>query len=102
RTTGEFSVAGFGGTEEPFRVFRGNLLYRVPVVGATIMSVVIDGGARQGDSGGGVFNSRGELSGVLWGSNGSQSCFTSIQDYRETIDKAIAQIDQIPPVAGLA
>jgi thiol-disulfide isomerase/thioredoxin len=49
----------------------------------------ISGHARQGDSGGGVFNSRGRLVGVLWGTNGEMVVGVQAGRIHLILDEAI-------------
>jgi hypothetical protein len=60
------TIAGYG--KGTYRALRGNCTqYLSPTVKLPREMVEVSVAARQGDSGGPIFNSRGELAGVLWG-----------------------------------
>ncbi|MEN6494966.1 MAG: serine protease [Thermoguttaceae bacterium] len=59
------------GPDGRYRCNQGEALgYTRPAVNATYETLELRGAAREGDSGGPVFNSRGELAAVLWGTDG--------------------------------
>jgi hypothetical protein len=62
----ELVIAGFG--SGPFRAARGQCLqYVTPSLELPLEMVQVTAAARNGDSGGPIFNTRGELAGVLFG-----------------------------------
>ncbi|MDO5112842.1 MAG: serine protease [Planctomycetia bacterium] len=68
--------AGYG-PDGKYREGRGKLLGYCEVRGGkTSETLVVEGRARQGDSGGPILNSQGELVGVLWGTDGRTVCGT--------------------------
>jgi len=62
----ELLVCGYGSTGQ-YRCLRGRLTGYATPVETLYPSMKIKGAVRPGDSGGGVFNLRGELVGVVWG-----------------------------------
>ena len=69
-------LAGYGGNGE-YRAVAGRCTqYLAPERNWPMELVELDAPARQGDSGGPIFNSRGELAGVLSGSGFGQTCGT--------------------------
>jgi len=74
-------VAGYGQNADMtgFQMASGKVLQYVILgkeEGLPIETIAISTGVRQGDSGGPVFNRYGELAGILWGSNGSETMGT--------------------------
>ena len=68
--------AGYGSTGQ-YHVQKGRLEgYCTVQNGGTAETLVITGSARQGDSGGPIVNTNGELVGVLWGTDGHTICGT--------------------------
>jgi S1-C subfamily serine protease len=63
-----------------------------PVGGSTWSWVIFDAPCCHGDSGGGIFNSRGEVVGVVWGSDGKAHA-TCGRPFREIIKRA-TQLEQ--------
>ena len=53
----------------------------------------ISGHARQGDSGGGVFNEQGKLVGVLWGTDGQEVVCVQAGRLQKLLDTAIVRTD---------
>jgi hypothetical protein len=67
-------LAGYGGNGD-YRAMAGRCTqYLAPEKSWPMELVELDAPARQGDSGGPIFNSRGELAGVLSGSGFGQTC----------------------------
>jgi hypothetical protein len=67
---GEPLRAGGVGPDGRWRSVRGTLAgYRTTAGGTAHETLEMSGGARDGDSGGPVFNGRGELAGVIWGTD---------------------------------
>lgn len=65
-------IAGYG--QGPYRAAAGRCVqYLSPDVRLPSETVEVSVAARQGDSGGPILNSRGELAGVLWGSGGGRT-----------------------------
>lgn len=98
---GKFRVCGFG-MDRTFKVVTGSLSGGLFNPETKMESATLDVGARQGDSGGGVFNEKGELAGVVWGSNGAYSAFVSVQKAKGFIQRAVERVDKIQPLRGLA
>jgi len=65
------TIAGFGPSPHAFREARGRVVGRGKPMGRGYAADFIDvsTGARQGDSGGPMFNQSGEVAGILWGSS---------------------------------
>jgi len=65
------TIAGFGSSPHTFRESRGRVVGRGKPMGRGYAADFIDvsTGARQGDSGGPMFNQSGEVAGILWGSS---------------------------------
>ncbi len=75
---------------------------------STYETLKIDGPARQGDSGGPVYNASGEIVGVLWGTDGSDAYATycgrvlkTLCDYSPTFAPSAVQAD-VPSQPSLA
>lgn len=65
------TVAGFGSHPHTFREATGRVIGRGKPVGRYAADFIdVSAGARQGDSGGPIFNEAGEVAGILWGSDG--------------------------------
>ena len=65
-------IAGYG--QGLYRAAAGRCVqYLSPAVRMPSETVEVSVAARQGDSGGPIFNARGELAGVLWGSGGGRT-----------------------------
>lgn len=66
------TIAGYG--QGPFRAASGQCTqYVAPGMRLPMETVEVAVSARQGDSGGPILNSRGELAGVLWGAGGGRT-----------------------------
>ncbi|MBR4975887.1 MAG: trypsin-like peptidase domain-containing protein [Thermoguttaceae bacterium] len=70
---------------------------------ATYETLKIDGPARQGDSGGPVYNASGEIVGVVWGTDGSDAYATycgrvlkTLCDYSPTFNPDVVRADASP------
>ncbi|MDO4570333.1 MAG: serine protease [Planctomycetia bacterium] len=85
--------AGYG-SNGTFRCVAGNLLgYCAVGKSKNCETLVVSGQARLGDSGGPIFNSNGELVGVLWGTDGRTICGS----YNGRIVKFLATAFPTPP-----
>lgn len=71
-------AAGYGG-EGRYRQYGGS------VYGYRGGNLCVDGAARSGDSGGPIFNDRGELCAVLWGTDGWQTYATPAKPIRRML-----------------
>jgi S1-C subfamily serine protease len=78
---------------------------------STYETLKIDGPARQGDSGGPVYNAAGEIVGVVWGTDGSDAYATycgrvlkTLCDYSPSFAPAALQVDAeaAPPASAVA
>jgi len=75
--SGTLTVTGYGPHPSTFRESRGRIVGRArPSREHPMDHIIVSTGARQGDSGGPVFNERGEVAAILWGSDGSQTYAT--------------------------
>jgi len=57
--------------------------------------MIISGHARQGDSGGGVFNTRGQLIGVLWGTDGESVYGIQPGRIHAVLEAAVPRLEQV-------
>jgi S1-C subfamily serine protease len=74
---GTLTVTGYGPHPSTFRESRGRIVGRArPTREHPMDHIVISTGARQGDSGGPVFNEQGEVAAILWGSRDGQTYAT--------------------------
>lgn len=71
-------LIGYGG-QGVYRAVDGQVL-DAPIVGTDLC---VSGGARQGDSGGPIINARGELTAVLWGTDGKETYGTCCHRIRQ-------------------
>jgi hypothetical protein len=72
--------------------------YTRPSVGATYETLEMQGAAREGDSGGPVFNQKGELCAVLWGTDGRIIGSTFCGRVRKFLANIIGR--RQPPIGG--
>jgi len=81
------TIAGYG--RGPYRAQTGRCTeYLSPGTGYPKEFVELSAGARQGDSGGPIFNERGELAGVLFGQNNGHtigSCSTRLRTFLASV-----------------
>ena len=81
------TIAGYG--RGPYRAQTGRCTeYLSPGTGYPKEFVELSAGARQGDSGGPIFNDRGELAGVLFGQNSGRtigSCSTRLRTFLASV-----------------
>jgi hypothetical protein len=94
---GPLTACGFGGDGE-IRCIRGIVTGYATAVGAIHPSSTINGAVRPGDSGGGVFNSSGELVGVVWGQRDGQTYATCGRPVREFLQRILGRSTPQPPV----
>lgn len=81
-------IAGYGGD--------GRLLFQAgQAISLTSANAVVTAGARQGDSGGPIFNSQGQLTAVLWGSTGGSTYGTCCFRVRQFIGRIRGQCPQV-------
>ncbi len=76
----QLTIAGYG--RGPYREVGGCTQYLSPGSGQPMELVELVAEARQGDSGGPIFNARGELAGVLFGESGGRTIGASIPRVR--------------------
>jgi hypothetical protein len=79
---GILTACGFG-PNGLFRSISGNITGHPTASGATFPSTTITGAVRPGDSGGGVLNMQGQVTGVVWGQRDGQTYATCGQPVRE-------------------
>ena len=92
--------AGYGSTGQ-YLVQKGRMEGYVAVRnGGTAETLVITGSARQGDSGGPIVNERGELVGVLWGTDGRTICGTYNGRILQFIQTAASENRFLAPFRG--
>jgi hypothetical protein len=92
--------AGYGSTGQ-YLVQKGRMEGYVAVRnGGTAETLVITGSARQGDSGGPIVNERGELVGVLWGTDGRTICGTYNGRILQFIQNAASENRFLAPFRG--
>lgn len=75
----ELWAGGYGGNGQ-LRVVKGRFSGQSATESNTYGVMLAESPIRSGDSGGPVINSRGELSGVLWGASGNEVYFNSAKD----------------------
>jgi hypothetical protein len=96
--TGTLTVAGYGPHPSKFRESAGRIVGRArPSRQHPMDHIVISTPARQGDSGGPVFNEAGEVAGILWGSEGRNTYATHagrIQTWLATPEAEFVACDQ--------
>ena len=83
-TAGPVTAFGFGVTGK-LRATRGALLGKAQTTGAEFPSLRIAATVMAGDSGGGVFNERSELCGVVWGVRGGVAYATPLEPIRRLL-----------------
>ena len=88
--SGPLSACGFG-SDGQLRCIRGIVTGHATAVGALHPSSTINGAVRPGDSGGGVFNTSGELVGVVWGQRDDQTYATCGRPVREFLQRMLGQ-----------
>jgi hypothetical protein len=96
---GVLSACGFGGDGQ-FHCIRGNVTGEATAHGAMHPSKTIAGAVRPGDSGGGVFNTSGELVGVVWGQRDGQTYATCGRPVREFLQRILGRSMSQPPVVN--
>jgi hypothetical protein len=95
-------LAGYGGNGE-YRAVAGRCTqYLAPERNWPMELVELDAPARQGDSGGPIFNSQGELAGVLSGSGFGQTCGTYCGRVRWFLGLADAAFRRVSSQEALA
>jgi len=67
----KLAFAGFGSPSQDYRAMGGKLLRYTAGARGAANQFYMTGGARQGDSGGPIFNLEGQFVGVLWGTDGA-------------------------------
>lgn len=82
-----YTASGFGGDGE-FRAAAGALV-RVDPDGAPQQNLVLQTAVRGGDSGGGAFDARGRLVGVVWGCDGAETYVTCGGPLRRLLQRAL-------------
>lgn len=70
--------------------------YWMPAEGYPKEMVELTADARQGDSGGPIFNERGELAGVLWGAGGGTTMGSYCRRVRQFLASVVPQHDDLP------
>lgn len=84
RTNIPVVLAGFDGTTR-IRVWKSVFHRYTQTTGSQYANwMIIGGAARSGDSGGGVFNTKGELIGIIWGTDSQTTIATWIAPVQET------------------
>jgi hypothetical protein len=97
---GEWLTACGYGPDGVFRCVRGQLRGFVRSTGTSSYEMLsLGGSARQGDSGGPVFNAQGQLVGVLWGSDGQTIVATYCGRIRAFLAQWLPQAPRGEPVA---
>jgi hypothetical protein len=95
---GTLTVTGYGPHPSTFRESRGRIVGRArPTREHPMDHIVISTGARQGDSGGPVFNEAGEVAAILWGSRDGQTYATHagrIQAWLATPEAEVVACDK--------
>jgi hypothetical protein len=95
---GEPLQAGGLGPDGRWRAVRGTLAgYRSTSGGTSNETLEMSGAARDGDSGGPVFNGRGELAGVLWGTDKRVIEATYCGRVRQFFIETLRRAGQPPP-----
>ncbi len=90
------TIAGYG-QEGKYRAEQGLFTtYASPEPGMPWEMFEVSVAARQGDSGGPIMNSRGELSGVLFGAGDGRTTGTQIHRVREFVDNAFEELRRNP------
>lgn len=80
--TGILTACGFG-PNGVFHCVSGGITGHPTAAGATFPSTTITGAVRPGDSGGGVLNTQGQVTGVVWGQRDGQTYATCGQPVRD-------------------
>jgi S1-C subfamily serine protease len=81
------TVVGYGPHPSSWRESRGRIIGRArPSSEHPMDHIIISTPARQGDSGGPVFNAQGHIAGILWGSEGSRTYATHAGRIREFLN----------------
>ncbi len=95
---GEPLKAGGLGPDGRWRAVRGTMAgYKSAAGGVAYETLEMSGAARDGDSGGPVFNHRGELAGVLWGTNSQVIEATYCGRVRKFFVETLRRAVQPPP-----
>lgn len=84
--SGALSACGYGPNGQ-FRGIRGRITGYAQAQGSSYPSTTIQGGVRSGDSGGGVFNDRNELVGVIWGTQGGETYAMCGEPVRKLVEQ---------------
>jgi hypothetical protein len=87
---GRLAACGFG-PHGQFRCVLGDITGQAVAAGAIHPSLTMAGAVRPGDSGGGVFNSRGEVVGVVWGQRDGMTYTSCGRPLREFLDRLRGQ-----------
>jgi S1-C subfamily serine protease len=97
--TGVLTACGFG-PNGVFRSVSGAVAGHPTAAGATYPSTTIVGAVRPGDSGGGVLNTQGQVTGVVWGQRDGQTYATCGQPVREFLTCVRRKLFGSPVVAS--
>jgi hypothetical protein len=93
------TIAGYGAGN--FRAVTGRCTqYVAPAMNMPYEMVEVSAEARQGDSGGPIFNERGELAGVLFGAAGGSTSGSYCGRVRSFLESVWPAIDQVDDPAG--
>jgi hypothetical protein len=90
------TVAGYGGGQ--YRASTGRLVdYAAPATNFPYELLEVSTSARQGDSGGPIFNSRGEVAGVLFGTGGGSTMGSYCGRVRAFLMTVLPDFEQLDP-----
>jgi S1-C subfamily serine protease len=85
------TLAGYGPVPFTYREASGEVTQFLGPTGRYPQHMLeVRAAARQGDSGGPIFNSRGELVAVLWGSTGGLTCASHVTEIRRMLGQPVA------------
>jgi hypothetical protein len=96
---GILTACGFG-PNGVFRSISGAITGHPTAAGASFPSTTITGAVRSGDSGGGVLNMQGQLTGVVWGQQGGQTYATCGQPLRNFLSCVRRKLFGTPIIAA--